>query len=221
MKYQTRITEVNEGLHSSRAYRSALKMIEECVQHYFSPRLYHVVFSGAEYPAHKALLKDLIQRLKRRNIRSSFRAAREKDELKGEHLHIFICVESHLNNPCHILNRKENGWLSIYAGKRGIKVQLNPPRDEMHNGQNYMSLPATKPEKIEDAKLWLSYLFKKRSKPESGQVYSASRFLDDANRIMHKRPPDGRFLLADSDDWDDPDFIFQNSKVHAFDLAVF
>lgn len=138
--------------------------------------------------------------------------------MKGEHLHVFICVESHLNNPCHVLNRKETGWLSVYAGKRGIKVQLNPPRDDMHNGQNYISLPPSKPEKIEDAKLWLSYLFKRRSKPESGQVYSASRFLDDANKIKSKRSLEERFLLAESDE---SDFDFWNPKAHAFDLATF
>lgn len=221
MKYQTRITDVNEGLHSPRAYRSALKMIDECVQHYFSPRLYHIVFSGAEYPAHKALLKDLIQRLKRANIRSSYRAAREKDALKGEHLHVYICVESHLNNPCHVLNRKESGWLSTYADKRGIKVQLNPPRDEMHNGHNYMSLPQSKPEKIEDAKLWLSYLYKRRSKPKLGQVYSASRFLVEANKVKRKRSLEERFLLGDPNGMDDVNFVIPNSKAHAFDLAIF
>jgi hypothetical protein len=45
----------------------------------------------------------------------------------------------------------------------------------MHSGENYMSLPPSKQEKIEDAKVWVSYIYKGRSKPASGEVYSASR----------------------------------------------
>jgi hypothetical protein len=195
MKYETVITDANEGLHSIRAFKSGMRMIDECVEAYSSPRLYHLVFQGAEYVGHKSLLKDLLQRLSRKRIRRSYRAAREVDEVKGDHLHVYLCVESSCNNPDHILNRKSNGWLYIYAKKRGIKVYLNAPRDEMHNARNYISLPVSKPEKIEDAKLWLSYLYKKRSKPSKGQVYSASRFLDP-NQEINPRLSEGFFSSA-------------------------
>lgn len=45
----------------------------------------------------------------------------------------------------------------------------------MHSGENYMSLPPSKHEKLEDAKVWISYIYKRRSKPLAGEIYSASR----------------------------------------------
>lgn len=63
----------------------------------------------------------------------------------------------------------------IYGGKRGIKVFINPPQDPMHGGENYMSLPRSKKEKIDDAKVWISYLYKRRSKRNGGEIYSTSR----------------------------------------------
>ena len=121
------------------------------------------------------MLKDVAQRLRRKRIRCSWRAAREIDESRGDHLHVFLCCEASLNNPCHVLNRKDKGWLTTYGRKRGIIVFINPPQDSMHSEENYMSLPPSKNEKIEDAKVWLTYLYKERSKPGSGEVYSASR----------------------------------------------
>lgn len=175
MKYQTLITECNEGNHAPQHTRKAWGWIEECSMEYKSPRLYHLCFTGAEYQAHKSMLKDVAQRLRRKRIRCSWRAAREVDESRGDHLHVFMCCEASLNNPCHILNRKEKGWLATYGRKRGIIVFINPPQDPMHSGENYMSLPPSKQEKIEDAKVWISYIYKGRSKPASGEVYSASR----------------------------------------------
>ena len=184
LKYQTLITECNEGNHSPQHTRQAWAWIDQCATEYRSPRLYHLCFAGAEYHAHKSMLKDIAQRLRRKRIRCSWRAAREIDESRGDHLHVFLCCEASLNNPCHILNRKEKGWLIIYGRKRGIKVFINPPLDPMHSGENYMSLPLSKKEKIADAKIWVSYLYKQRSKPEKGEIYSASRELSFNSRAI-------------------------------------
>jgi hypothetical protein len=183
-KYETKVTKANDGNHSPRQTRKAWAWIDACSASYTSARLYHLVFVMADlefrcfgvYHIHKALLKRLMQHLRRKGIVASYHAAREIDDEKGEHLHVFLAVEGHSpKRPDAILNRKPNDWLATYAATQGIKVYINEPRDPMHNGLDYMTLPASKPEKVADAKAWVSYLFKARSKPTSGEIYTSSR----------------------------------------------
>jgi hypothetical protein len=184
MMYETKITLANGGNHNPRQTKKAWEWIDQCAETYYSPRLYHVAFGNhpdfngwASYPAHKSLLKDLMQRLRRKGMRCSFKAAREHDDKKGEHLHAYICVESAYRMPDTVINRIDNGWLKNYARKRGIAVYINEPRDPMHSGNDYISLPRSKPEKIADAKEWVSYIYKQRSKPAFGEIYTGSRTL--------------------------------------------
>jgi len=186
-KYETKVTKANDGNHSPRQTRKAWAWIDACSAGYTSARLYHLVFVMADlefryfsaYHIHKALLKRLMQHLRRKGIAASYHAAREIDDEKGEHLHVYLCVEASTKRPDAILNRKTGDWLATYAAKQGVKVYINEPRDPMHNGLDYMTLPASKPEKVADAKAWVSYLFKARSKPSSGEIYTSSRANND------------------------------------------
>jgi hypothetical protein len=186
-KYDTKITAANGGNHSPRQTRKAWSWIDECSANYTAARLYHLVFVMADsefgceftaYHIHKAVLKRLMQHLRRKGIEAGYHAAREIDNDKGDHLHVFVCVESFAKRPSAVLNRKPEDWLVKFAAGQGVKVYINEPRDPMHNGQTFMRLPASKPEKIADAKKWVSYLFKNRSKPDRGEIYSASRVTD-------------------------------------------
>ncbi|MFS2138554.1 hypothetical protein [Duganella sp. Dugasp56] len=191
MQYNTVVTDANGGNHAPHQTKMTWDWIDNCAETYHSPRLYHIVLNNlpdlvgwASYSMQKAVLKDLMQHLRRKKLKASFRSGREIDDSpkgKGEHLHIFICIESHLFNPDHILNMKKDGWLVKYAAQRGIHVYVNPPKNEIHSGRNYMSLPLSKPYKIDDAKQWASYLHKIRTKPTGGEVYSCSR----SNRTYH------------------------------------
>jgi hypothetical protein len=98
----------------------------------------------------------------------------------ADNMHAFLLVEAKLNNPCHIINRKADGWLAIMLLKRGLDFALNSPRSPMHYGKdqipkNYASVPKTKGAKIADCVLWISYLYKNRSKPDLEQIYFSSR----------------------------------------------
>jgi hypothetical protein len=186
-KYDTKITAANGGNHSPRQTRKAWAWIDECSAEHTAARLYHLVFVMADsefgreftaYHIHKSVLKRLMQQLRRKGIEASYQAAREIDDEKGDHLHAFVCVESFAKRPSAVLNRKPEDWLVKFAAAQGVKVYINEPRDPMHNGKTFMRLPASKPEKIADAKKWVSYLFKKRSKPDHGEIYSASRRID-------------------------------------------
>jgi len=182
-KYETRVTRANGGNHDPQQTRRAWSWIDTCSMVYKSARLYHLSFVMADQEfrfmnvahIHKGLLKRLMQHLRRNGIEASFYAARELDDDKGEHLHIFLCVEAAFKRPNAILNRKPDRWLAKAAAKAGVRVYINPPRNQMHRGLDYATLPKTKPAKIADAKCWVSYLFKRRSKPAEGQVYSCSR----------------------------------------------
>lgn len=186
MKYETRITLANGGNHNPVGTKKAWKWIDECSKAYKSARLYHLVFCVDRqqgpfscyqgYRTNKAILKDLVQRLRRKGVRCSWRACREIDEgPKQDHLHVFLCCESASVSPEQVLNLTVDGWLYQYATKSGAYVHLNPPSDPMHSCLRYMSLPQSKPEKIQDAKIWVSYLFKRRTKPDSGEIYTSSK----------------------------------------------
>jgi hypothetical protein len=45
----------------------------------------------------------------------------------------------------------------------------------MHSGLDYMTLPVSKPLKVADVKIRISYIYKRRSKPTTGTVYSCSK----------------------------------------------
>lgn len=186
MKYETRITLANGGNANPPGTRKAWAWIDACSNEYKSPRLYHLVFcadreqgpfSGYQgYKTNKAILKDLMQRLRRKGVRCSYRACREIDEgTKGDHLHVFLCCEAASMNPDQVLNLTVDGWLYQCTRKSGAYFHLNAPSDPMHSGLRYMSLPQSKPEKIQDAKIWVSYLFKRRTKPDSGEIYTSSK----------------------------------------------
>lgn len=200
-KYETVITRQNGGNHCPKATKQSWEWLDACIAAYKYPRLYHLVitahkdlatFAGYKgYETNKAILKDVMQRLRRKGIRASYRACREvNDHEKGDHVHAFICCESGEKNPDKVLTDSRNGWLQKYANLAGANVWLSAPQDSIHDGFDYMKLtppkhneegesltPADedKTRRIADAKIWVSYLQKRRTKPDCGEVYSCSR----------------------------------------------
>jgi len=173
------VLERNGGLHSYKQYKLAIDMVDEIVTTYKSARLYHICFTGSDLPSYQCMLKDLMRRLDRKGIRADYQACYEICETKGAHYHVFLFCESSEVNPCSVLNCYPDGWLVMTAARYGIEVELNKPRGAMHQTGirklSYIALPKTKQEKIWDAKIWISYLYKNRTKPDSGSVYSSSR----------------------------------------------
>lgn len=178
-KITTKITDANEGMHDPRAYKGAKEMLEN--HDYEQARLYHLRLTDSnQVEPYLAAIKALVAHLRKNNIRCQYKAAVEEDDGQGIHMHVFLLVEAKLNNPCHIINRKADGWLAIMLLKRGLDFSLNSPRSAMHYGKdqaqkNYASVPKTKGAKIADCVLWISYLYKNRSKPDLEQIYYSSR----------------------------------------------
>jgi hypothetical protein len=186
-------TKHNGGYHPAgkRNYRKAVLTVQSCLQHYKEPRLYHLCFQGQTNLDHKKILQALAQKLKRRGIDHEWFSAREVDSEKGEHLHVFMLVNSAEVLAQGILNTFEDQFLGGECLKRGILLHINKPRNlELHGMNRYAALPYQGPgnrqtdlgsARLADALVWLTYIYKIRGKPTvddrkvNGQIFSASR----------------------------------------------
>jgi hypothetical protein len=136
------------------------------------------------------MLKALALKLTRKQMPHEWFSAREVDSEKGEHLHVFMLVDSAEVNAAGIFNRFEDQFLGAECQKRGIYLHVNKPRNAVHGLNRYAALPnfgpTGKPTPLgmarwDDAKEWLTYIYKKRGKPGTddrklnGQIFSASR----------------------------------------------
>lgn len=193
----------NGGYHllGKRAYRNAVKLIYDCLFIYREPRLYHLCFQGQTNKKHKAMLHALVQKIDRAGVLCEWFSARETDSEKGEHLHVFMLVDSSEVRAQSILNGFEDQFLGRECLKRDILLHINSPRNEIHGNNRYAALPyfgdgnrATETgfARLADALVWLTYAFKARGKPNvddkkiNGQVFSRSR--PNRKRRMDAQP---------------------------------
>jgi hypothetical protein len=136
------------------------------------------------------MLHALVQKIDRAGVLCEWFSARETDSEKGEHLHVFMLVDSSEVRAQSILNGFEDQFLGRECLKRDILLHINPPRNEIHGNNRYAALPyfgdgnrATETgfARLADALVWLTYAFKARGKPDvddkkiNGQVFSRSR----------------------------------------------
>lgn len=192
----------NAGWHAKgkRAYRNAERTIINCLTSYRDARLYHVVFSGGTARQHRTMLTALCLRLTRKGYDHEWFAGREKSVDKGEHLHIFIVVDTYGKQVHSVLNTFDDCWLTMTCRQRQLnKPYVNGPQDsEIHGNNHYAQLPYLGPTnrateqgiaRLVDALDWLSYIYKARDKHEGewekeGQVFPASRPNRDKDVLM-------------------------------------
>lgn len=182
----------NAGFHpqGKRAYRRAVRKIQDCLLIFREPRLYHLCFQGQTNRDHKQMLQALVQKLDRKGIPREWFSARETDSEKGEHLHVFMLVDSSEVRAQSVLNSYEDCFLGNECLKRGILLYVNAPRNALHGNNRYAALPylgaGSRPTELGQARLkdglaWLSYIYKVRGKPTvedkkaNGQIFSSSR----------------------------------------------
>ncbi|WP_343829817.1 hypothetical protein [Massilia aurea] len=137
------------------------------------------------------MLTALCLRLTRKGYEHEWFAGREKSVDKGEHLHIFILVDTYGKQVHSVLNTFDDCWLTMTCRQRQLhKPYVNGPQDsEIHGSNRYAQLPYLGPAnrateqgiaRLVDALDWLSYIYKARDKHEGewekeGQVFPASR----------------------------------------------
>lgn len=176
-------------MHSQKAYRRVKAML---VGHGFiSPRLYHLVLmddaaeSEASVQRFQSALKALCRRLHAIGVSTRWRACLEREASKGLHFHVFLLVESKAaKNPDTVINTKKDGpqaWLRQMLERRHMTFFLSQPKADIHrkggtvDGRrlNYATLAGAK---MADCLEWISYLVKKRSKPDDHRtIYFSSR----------------------------------------------
>lgn len=197
----------NMGWHRNgkRAYRKAVQGILRFLQTAKNAHLYHLCFEPLDealnqrsspmtsremYKANMAMLHALVQMAERDGIQCEWWAAREvADGTKKDHLHVFMVVDATGIKVAKLFNTFEDGRVQQHCKAHGVEFAIFEPKDyqDIHGRNNYMRLPYQGPgnrqtalgtERLADALVWLSYLGKKRSKPEddkSGQIFPASR----------------------------------------------
>lgn len=182
----------NGGWHrqGKRAYRNAVRKITDCLPLYREARLYHLCFEGKTHPEHMKMLHALRQMTVRAGMQCEWFAAREvADGTKADHLHVFMLIDAHGNNVWKVFNQFDDGQVGQLCGDKGIKFAIFSPKDfqGIHGRNNYMALPYQGPgnretalgrKRLADALVWLTYLYKARSKPQDDkkwQIFPASR----------------------------------------------
>lgn len=193
----------NGGWHrgGKRAYRKAVQGILRFLQTAKEARLYHLCFEPMDeasktmtsremYKANMAMLHALVEMAERKGIRCEWWAAREiADGSKKDHIHAFMVIDAKGIRVAELFNQFEDGRVQQHCKAHGIKFGIFEPKDYqgIHGSNTYMALPYQGPgnrqtalggKRLADALVWLSYLGKKRSKPEddkSGQIFPASR----------------------------------------------
>ncbi|KFX60589.1 hypothetical protein KBK24_0137305 [Burkholderia sp. K24] len=189
-------------MHRQKQFRRIKAMLDG--HGYPRPRLYHLVLMSEieatdAAPFLKAL-KALCLHLRSFGIATRWRAALERDDEKGLHLHVFLLTDATVHNTDAIINTKLSmaevktrtpkggkrkspaGWMRDMFARHGITFYLSQPKADMHRSggtilgtrRNY-ARPDT-PERIVDCIEWISYLAKARSKPDDIRgIYFSSR----------------------------------------------
>jgi len=179
-KEETVITLKNGGMHSQTNYRKCKEMILH--NEYDMPRLYHLVFTGSQHEAdYLYIINALAKKLRDNKVPCKWKACLEVDEAKGLHLHLMLLLDANQGGrPDNWIRYSENGWLVLLLKERGMGFNISQPQNKIHRTklgkkQNYAYITKSGP-KLEDALIWCSYLYKKRSKDDSMKtIYHSSR----------------------------------------------
>lgn len=178
-KEETVITIANGGMHSQTNYRKCKAMIRD--NKYAMPRLYSLVFKGSkDKEVYLTALNALCEEMRNNNIPCKWKTCFEMDEEKGLHLHAMILLDAKHGRPDYYIRYADDGFLVLMLKELGLTFNISRPRNKIHRTatgkrQNYAYITKSGP-KLEDALIWCSYLYKKRSKDDSMKtIYHSSR----------------------------------------------
>ena len=177
-KLSTPITDANGGMHSPVNYRKAMNMLK--THPYANGRLYHIVLTGSEdRKVYQQVVELLCKELRANKMPCRYKACYERDKWKRFHMHIFLLIESEEVNPDSILHYMEGHFFTELTKALKVKFTIAEPDNPIHHvaGKqvNYAYVPKKASPKLDDCLVWISYLYKVRSKEGvSGQIYTAS-----------------------------------------------
>lgn len=173
----------NGGLHSQEKFKEGIAMLENAAHAWRNPRLYHFCLTGASVPQYAALLASFKRMAERQGIRVEYKTCVELDDKKALHLHAMVVTDTGDKMPSrYITTSKEEGVDKPTLLRKAIrKAQVDCPGLVLwvcrpaSGDTAYIQFNQTNNELLNDACEYLSYLYKARSKPTSGEIYSGSR----------------------------------------------
>lgn len=186
-KWITRTTQGggNGGLHNQEEFRKGVEMLEFCAHNFRNPRLFHVCFTDAPVAIYRLVVRRFCRGLKAEGVRYKWKAAIEWDAEKGLHMHLMIVLEGGSNQTHRfITSSDEYGKLeNVSLLKKAVQhtqsecsfldYRVNPPQSRRPLA--FIQFNQSNMEFFDEAAEWLSYVYKARSKPESGPVYFSDR----------------------------------------------
>lgn len=184
-KWVTRNTKNHGGLHRQEEFRKGIKMLEHCAHHLRNPRLFHLCFTGADLEIYQLVMTRFCRVLTAENIDYRYKAALELDDEKGLHFHVMIVLGCDKQTHRFITSSNEDGKIENVSALRKaiihtwndcqtLKYRVNPPRS-MSGKAAFLQFNQSNMDMFHEAADWMSYIYKARSKPESGTVYFSDR----------------------------------------------
>lgn len=172
----------NQGIHNQEQFKKAVTMLEHAAHNWRSPRLFHVVMTGATKSVYQQLLTRLCRKVRSTEALCDYKAAIELDSTKGLHCHVMLVLGNITCKPERYFTRAdESGAIDasllrqvvreVQADCQSLKVSVQPPQSQP---VPYIEFNQSNNDRLNEAVEWCSYAFKARSKPK-GSCYMSSR----------------------------------------------
>jgi hypothetical protein len=186
-KWITRTTQGggNGGLHKQEEFRKGVEMLEHCAHSFRNPRLFHVCFTNASLAVYRLTMRRFCRVLKAEGVNYRWKAAVEHDAAKGLHMHAMIVLEggdrqthrfitssdesAKMDNESALRKAVRHTWSECNL----LEYRVNPPQSRRPLA--FIQFNQSNMEFFDEAAEWLSYIYKARSKPDSGTVYFSDR----------------------------------------------
>lgn len=194
-KWITQNTINHGGLHKQEEFKKGVEMLEYCAHNFRNPRLFHICFTGADVGIYQLVMWRFCKALSRAEVEYRYKASIEHDDAKGLHFHVMIVLGTNDQTHRYITSSNETGKVENESALRKavrhtwdecntLNYRVNPPLSR--NGLAYIQFNQTNMEFFHDAADWLSYIYKARSKPESGTVYFSDRQTSESTEMLDK-----------------------------------
>jgi hypothetical protein len=177
----------NGGLHRQEEFRKGVRMMEHCAAHFRNPRLFHICFTGADVPVYQLVMRRFCRALQAEGVQYKYKAAVEEDADKGLHCHVMMVLGCEFQTHRFITSVDEAGKVENESTLRKavrhtlddcslLDYRVNPPRFQKSLRRvAFIQFCQSNQRDFDEAVEWMSYIYKARSKPESGTVYFSDR----------------------------------------------
>lgn len=190
-KWITRTTDTprNGGLYSQEKFKKATKMMEVAAHTFRNPRLHHICFTGAAVLEHYQLVvKRFCRALEAEGVQHCYKAALEHDSKKGLHFHLMIVLGTGEDTNRFITGKNEAGKIE---NESLLRKAVRHTWDECATLQYrvcsphsqkvpYIQFSQSNQAKFTNAVEWLSYIYKKNTKPVGRRVIFSSQREENA-----------------------------------------